>query len=58
VPDFEIRYFHFDGSLALIHVTAHETRAQAESHAELNRHPHARFEVIEMSSLRSVRSPT
>jgi len=58
VPDFEIRYFHLDGSLALIHVTAHETRAQAESQAELNRHKHARFEVIEMSPLRSVRSPT
>jgi len=56
VPDYEIRYFHDDGSLALIHVTAHETRAEAENLAELNLHPHARFEVIEVGARRNVSS--
>jgi len=52
VPDFEIRYFHVDGSLALIHVTAHETRVEAENLARLNQHPHHRYEVIELSAVR------
>lgn len=53
MPDFEIRYFHADGSLALIHVTAHETRAEAENLARLNQDSHHRFEVIEMGGSRA-----
>lgn len=56
MPDFEIRYFRPDGSLALIHVTAHETRADAEVLARLNQHSHARFEVIEVGAARNVSS--
>jgi hypothetical protein len=52
VPDFEIRYFHFDGTLALVHVTSHETHSEAETHARLNQHPHDRFEVQEVKGRR------
>jgi hypothetical protein len=47
VPDFEIRYFHADGTLAVVHVTSHPTFTDAEEHARRHRHPHDRFEVRE-----------
>jgi hypothetical protein len=50
VPDFEIRYFNADGSLALVHVTSHASRAEAERHAARHQHPHDRFEVYEVNA--------
>ena len=47
MPDFEIRYFHADGTLAVVHVTSHATVAEAEEHARRNRHTHDRFEIHE-----------
>jgi hypothetical protein len=49
VPDFEIRYFHADGSLAVIRVTSHGTREEAETHARLHQQGHARFELREFN---------
>jgi hypothetical protein len=48
VPDFEIRYFNADGSLALVHVTSHASHAEAVEHAARHQHPHDRFEVHEV----------
>jgi hypothetical protein len=45
MPDFEIRYFHPDGSLAVVHVTSHGSHAEAVEHARRNQHPHDKFEV-------------
>jgi hypothetical protein len=45
MPDFEIRYFRTDGTLALVHVTSHETMEEAVLHARRNQKDHARFEV-------------
>jgi hypothetical protein len=49
MPDFEIRYFHADGTLAVIRVTSHDTREEAEAHARLHRQHHANFEVHEIN---------
>lgn len=54
MPDFEIRYFNEDGTLAIVHVTSHETRADAEALARLNQHLHHRFEVFELRAVRSM----
>jgi hypothetical protein len=45
MPDFEIRYFDADGSLAVIHVTSHDTMEEAELHARRNQKDHIRFAV-------------
>ena len=50
MPDFEIRYFNADGSLALVHVTSHASRAEAEEHAVRHQHPHDRFDLREVKS--------
>lgn len=50
MPDFEIRYFNTDGSLALVHVTSHPSLDKAEEHAALHQHPHDRFEVYEVNA--------
>ena len=47
MPDFEIRYFHTDGTLAVIRMTTHGTREEAEAHARHHQQSHARFEVHE-----------
>lgn len=48
MPDFEIRYFRTDGTLAIVHVTSHETIEEAELHARHHADDHARFEVREV----------
>ncbi len=48
MPDFEIRYFHTDGTLGLVHITSHKTRAEAEAHALRNKDEYAHFEVHEI----------
>ena len=45
MPDFEIRYFNADGSLAIVHVTSHDTMEEAELHAKRNQKDYAHFEV-------------
>jgi hypothetical protein len=45
MPDFEIRFYHADGKLALVHMCIHETLQAAREFARLNLKDHARFEV-------------
>jgi hypothetical protein len=45
VPDFEIRYFHADGTLAIIRMTSHPTHDDAVEDARRNQSSHHRFEV-------------
>ena len=53
MPDFEIRYFNADGTLAVIHMTTHGSREEAEAHALHHLQSHARFEVREHNARRS-----
>lgn len=45
IPDYEIRLFHADGSLAVVHVSSHDNEDDAASHARILLGDHARFEV-------------
>ncbi len=45
MPDYEIRYFHADGRLAVIYVSNHASRREAEDYASRNLQDHARFEI-------------
>jgi hypothetical protein len=45
MPDYEIRYFHADGTLAVIHMSIHNSAQEAAKYARLNLKDHARFEV-------------
>lgn len=56
MPDFEIRYFHADGKLALVHVTAHPSIEDARAHAQANLGEHARFELRDGAGRESVRA--
>jgi len=47
VPDFEIRYFHADGTLGIVRITTHNTFSRAEEHAREHQGLYARFEVRE-----------
>lgn len=51
MPDFEIRYFHADGSLTMVRVTSRLTKADAEACARNNQETHAHFEVREIGAL-------
>jgi hypothetical protein len=48
MPDFEIRYFHADGSLAVVHVTTYDFQSQAEEYARRHQGGHAHFAVQEI----------
>lgn len=45
MPDYEIRLFNADGSLAVVHVSHHQTEAEALRRARQLASDHARFEV-------------
>jgi hypothetical protein len=45
MPDFEIRYFHADGSLALVRMSYHASEQEAREHALHHQQDHARFEI-------------
>ncbi len=45
MPDYEIRLFHADGSLAVVHVSSHDNEDEAATHARMLVRDHARFEV-------------
>lgn len=53
MTDFEIRYFHADGTLALVFITAQATALEAEEHAKSNQDEFARFEVREIKPARA-----
>jgi hypothetical protein len=50
LADFEIRYFHADGTLAIVHITACDTRADAEERARVSQKDYSHFEVFEIST--------
>jgi len=45
LPDYEIRLFHADGSLDVVHISHHDTEAESLQHARQLMDGHARFEV-------------
>jgi hypothetical protein len=45
MPDYEIRLFNADGTLAVVHVSHHESDEEARSHARKLTGEHARYEV-------------
>jgi len=45
MPDFEIRYYHADGKLAVVHMCIRKTRDEAQEFARINLKDFARFEV-------------
>ena len=51
MPDFEIRYFHADGSLAMVRVTSRLTKADAEACARHDQETCAHFDVREIGVL-------
>ena len=53
MTDFEIRYFHADGTLALVHITVQSSATDAEERARLNQEDFARFEVREIKPTRA-----
>jgi hypothetical protein len=45
MPDYEIRLYHRDGSLALVHVSHHETDEDAHAQARQLREEYLRYEL-------------
>jgi hypothetical protein len=45
MPDYEIRYFRADGTLALIQITVQPSEQHARDYAQRNQDDHARFEL-------------
>jgi hypothetical protein len=45
MPDFEIRYYHADGKLALVQMCSQTTREKAQEFAQINLKDYAHFEV-------------
>jgi hypothetical protein len=46
MPDYEIRLFHADGSLVVVHVSHHTSDEEAHSHARRLKGDHVRYEVL------------
>jgi len=55
MPDYEIRLYHADGSLAVVHVSYHESDEEAHSHARRLKEDHARYEMHRNGAM--LRSP-
>jgi hypothetical protein len=52
MPDYEIRYFRADGTLALVQITVQSNERQAHDYAIRNQADHARFELRAMAARR------
>ena len=50
MPDFEIRYYHADGKLALVHMCARTTIDEARIFAKENIGEHAQFEIFDRAA--------
>ncbi len=55
MPDYEIRYFHADGSLALIQITVQPSERHAHEHARHHQGDHARFDMRALHGTRDRR---
>jgi len=51
MPDFEIRYFYDDGTLAMVRVTSRRNKVDAEACARQEQEAYAHFEVREIGPL-------
>jgi hypothetical protein len=49
LPDFEIRYFNADGTLAVVYVAHCASIEEADEHARLYQQNFARFEIVEVT---------
>jgi hypothetical protein len=45
MPDYEIRYFHAEGSLALVRMCHHDSEEEAREDARLHQQDYASFEL-------------
>jgi hypothetical protein len=45
MPDYEIRYFRADGTLALVQITVQSSEQQAREHARRHQGDYARYEL-------------
>ena len=45
MPDYEIRFYHADGKLALVHMSSHESEDDARQHAQILLNEYAHFEI-------------
>ena len=45
MPDYEIRLFHTDGTLAVVHMSHYTSDEEAHSHARRLKGDHARYEL-------------
>lgn len=54
MPDYEVRYFHADGTLAVIHITVQPSERHAREYALRNQRDHARFDLY-LNSARAQR---
>ena len=45
MPDYEIRYYRSDGTLAVVHVTVQPSEEHAHEYAQRNLGDHAHFEL-------------
>jgi hypothetical protein len=45
MPDYEIRYYHADGNLAVVQMTVQQSETLAREHALHHQREHARFDV-------------
>jgi hypothetical protein len=55
MPDYEIRLFHADGTLSMVHMSHHETDDEAHNHARQLRGDHARHELLRIDTHVKVR---
>lgn len=56
MPDYEIRLFNSDGTLAMVHVSHHESDEEAHSHARRLKGPYARYELRRSGAPKDQRS--
>ena len=45
MPDYEIRFVHADGTLAVVHMSNHNSEEEAHTHARRMKGEHARYEL-------------
>jgi hypothetical protein len=55
MPDYEIRYFRADGTLALIQVTVQASERHAREHALRHQGDHVRFDLRTINGTRERR---
>jgi hypothetical protein len=52
MPDYEIRYYRADGTLALIQITVQPSERHAREHAQRHQGDHAHFDLRTLRGIR------